>query len=252
MPNWEYIDKTYVYDGSFEGFLTVVFLVFETRKKPAKIASEIDFTPSLLDNPENITTDLDESSRVFNGIISKISDLTLHYIYEAFLSNDSKKELNILEYLILGFEKGPSVDNELSIDSILYVQKLSKAVGLEKQRLKGFVRFVKFDNDLFYSGIEPDNNILEDLGKHFARRLSTQNFIIHDKKRRIAFLYNQKEYMIIDVNKIDLPKISEEEKLYQDLWKTFFKTIAIKERTNKRLQLGFMPKRYWKNMFETH
>ena len=43
---------------------------------------------------------------------------------------------------------------------------------------------------------------------------------------------------------------NEEEKKYEDLWKTFFKTIGIKERENKKCQMNFMPKKYWSNIIE--
>ena len=44
-------------------------------------------------------------------------------------------------------------------------------------------------------------------------------------------------------------KIQTEEE-FEELWKTFHKTIAIQERTNKKCQQNFMPKKYWKNMLE--
>ena len=44
--------------------------------------------------------------------------------------------------------------------------------------------------------------------------------------------------------------ISEDEAVYQKLWKGYFKNIAIKERENKRLQMQFMPKKYWKFLKE--
>lgn len=116
--------------------------------------------------------------------------------------------------------------------------------------LNGLLRFIKVEDNLFYASIHPDNNIIENLGQHFIRRLPTQNFIIHDKNRNIAFLYNTKEYSIIDSSFITIPCISEEEKKYQDLWSAFFKTIAIKERTNSRLQMQYMPKKYWKDLIE--
>ena len=107
--------------------------------------------------------------------------------------------------------------------------------------LNGLLRFSEIGNNLFYASIHPDNNIIENLGQHFIRRLPTQNFIIHDKIRNIAFLYNTKEYQIIDSSSLSVPNISEEEKKYQELWTAFFKTIAIKERSNSRLQMQYMP-----------
>ena len=41
-----------------------------------------------------------------------------------------------------------------------------------------------------------------------------------------------------------------EELFYQELWKVFHKSIAIKERSNKNLQMQHMPKKYWKNIIE--
>ena len=47
----------------------------------------------------------------------------------------------------------------------------------------------------------------------------------------------------------DLYKVSLEEN-FEDLWKTFFDTIGIKERENKRCQTNNMPKKYWQYMIE--
>jgi len=251
MSNWKLIDKTFIYDNTFEGFLTIVFNVFETKLKPVKIVSRDNFTETLIDNIEVVQTDLEKSERVFIGILEKISDKTLYTLYTAFLSYNQDKELNILEYIILGFHYGPEIENMLHIDSVLFIQKLVKQVGYEVQRFRGFVRFSKINSDLFYSKISPDNNILEQVGNFFKNRLSNQNFIIHDEKRNIAFLYNTKSYTIVNAKDLQISNFSNEETLYKELWKSFVKTIAIKERKNPRQQLSFMPRRYWKNMFET-
>ena len=127
---------------------------------------------------------------------------------------------------------------------------MRKKALAECHKLKGLLRFQEVGNNLGYASIHPDNNILEPLGHHFINRLPTLNFIIHDKNRNICFLYNQKEYKIISGEGLSIPSISENEKMYQDLWKMFFKTIAIKERTNPRCQMQYMPKKYWKDLIE--
>lgn len=45
-------------------------------------------------------------------------------------------------------------------------------------------------------------------------------------------------------------KNNEQEENIKKLWTTFFNTIGIKERRNKRCQMNFMPKKYWKYMTE--
>ena len=44
--------------------------------------------------------------------------------------------------------------------------------------------------------------------------------------------------------------LSSEELLFQALWKNYFQTIAIKERENLKLQMKFVPKKYWKYITE--
>ena len=44
--------------------------------------------------------------------------------------------------------------------------------------------------------------------------------------------------------------MSEDEKKVQALWQAFFKTIAIPDRKNPRLQKSNMPMKYWKYLVE--
>jgi probable DNA metabolism protein len=44
--------------------------------------------------------------------------------------------------------------------------------------------------------------------------------------------------------------LSADDQLLQDLWRTYFKAICIKERMNPKKQLNDMPRRYWKYMTE--
>ena len=50
--------------------------------------------------------------------------------------------------------------------------------------------------------------------------------------------------------KLDASVLSDNDQLFQDLWRTYFKAICIKERMNPRKQLKDMPRRYWKYMTE--
>ena len=62
---------------------------------------------------------------------------------------------------------------------------------------------------------------------------------------------NKKHYEIINVpNTFQITHFSKEESNFQVLWKTFFNTISIKERQNARLQMQFMPKKYWQDLVE--
>ena len=250
MSNWKLINKTYLYDGTFDGFLTIVFDSYSSKTLPQKIFSKKSYSPNFLDQTIEIKTDSAKAKRVFNGIEKNISYITLYNTYYAFLSNEKEKELYILKYLCDGFDIGPEINNMLTISYIFKVMNIKKRAFGECHRLKGLLRFQEVGENLYYASIHPDNNIIEPLGHHFINRLPTQNFIIHDKTRNICFLYNGTDYKIIDNINFKVPDISEQEHKYQELWKLFFKTIAIKERTNPRCQMQYMPKKYWKDLIE--
>lgn len=248
MYNWKHIDNIYIYDNSFYGLLTTIFECFKTKTIPLDIITNSE--NNFLNHYITISTNEINAKRVYNGILNNISYHCLSFIHNVFLSNAKQKEISILKYLIIGFKLGPTVDNLLSEPVVREVQQISKRVFGESHRLSGLVRFMEIANNIFYSKIHPDNNIIELLGNHFIRRFPTQNFIIHDKNRNIAFLYNTQTYTIINVSEIPIT-LAQNELFYQNLWKTFYNSISIKERTNHKLQMQYMPKKYWQDLIET-
>ncbi len=251
MPNWKLINKTFLYDNTFNGLLTIVFDCYSNKTLPQKIFPLDSYISNFLDTKIYIETDEKKSTRILNGIYNNIGHDALHNSYYAFLSNESQKEMYILKYLCNGFDIGPSINNMLTLSYVFKVINIRKRALSECHKLKGLLRFQEISNNIFYASIHPDNFILEPLGHHFMNRLPNQDFIIHDKNRELCFIHHNFSYQIIESKTLKIPSITEEEKLYQDLWKTFFNTISIKERLNPRCQMQFMPKKYWKDLIET-
>lgn len=250
MSNWKLINKTYLYDGTFDGFLTIVFNSYSQKTLPQKIFAKSTYIPNFLDKTLYIETDIEKSQRVFAGIEKTIGYDALYNAYYAFLSNENEKELYLLKYLCDGFSVGPKINNRITISYVFKVINMRKRALAECHKFKGLLRFQEISQNLYYASIHPDNNIIEPLGHHFIKRLPSQNFIIHDKNRDLCLLYNCKEYKIISSANLNISDISENEQKYQELWKLFFKTISIKERTNPRCQMQYMPKKYWKDLIE--
>ena len=249
MPNWKFINKIFLYDGTFEGLLTIVFDCYVSKEVPSEILPETEYIPNILDITKLVETDFSKSDRIFKGISNNICYDALYNAYYAFLcANKShickNKEIDIVKFLLHGFIIGPRIMTMMSIDYVLNVFKLRKNMLSEAHKLKGLVRLQEIGENLFYSSIHPENNVIENLGHFFINRFPSQSFILHDKNRGLALLYNTKEYTIMQIdNSYFTPSITEKEKQFQGLWKIFFKTIAIKERTNLKCQMQFMPKK---------
>ena len=80
-------------------------------------------------------------------------------------------------------------------------------------------------------------------------------------KRRYGFYYDLQEVTTISFDDdsreahlitgmLDESLMDENEKIFQKLWKTYFKAICIKEHMNPRKHRKDMPVRYWKYLTE--
>lgn len=137
------------------------------------------------------------------------------------------------------------------------VFELARFVAHEAHFHVEFVRFQELENDILYSVIGPKNNIITFIMPHFADRLPLENFIIHDEKRNIYAIHPAKgDWYLYSGGggpTDEELRYSKGENRYSELFCSFFRTIAIKERNNALLQRNMLPIRYRKYMTEfTH
>ena len=91
MSNWKLINKTYIYDGTFEGLLTIVFDSYASKTLPQKIVSKNNYIENFLEKTTFIDTDYEKSQRIFDGVVNNICKEDLYNSYYAFLSDDKQK-----------------------------------------------------------------------------------------------------------------------------------------------------------------
>lgn len=240
----------YIYDGTFEGLMTVIFEKYNEINSSDTIISYEDSLKILVFEKICIETDSDKADKVVRRILEKGKYLLFRDIVYLFASAQKHKENLIFFYIKMTVSRSGTYKNYA--DNLeKKVDEISKSVGLEIHRMKGFVRFELLNNGILYSKIEPDNNIAAFLSNHFENRLPSEKWIIHDVKRKILiFCENGKsqkfegEGIVFDENFLN----SKDE--IAKMWKKYHETIAIRERENSKLQKQFMPKRYWKYLTE--
>ncbi|MGI6085375.1 MAG: TIGR03915 family putative DNA repair protein [Acetivibrionales bacterium] len=238
----------YVTDGSFEGILTAVFEAYENKEKPDRIITQSSYQVSFDVAVKEIDTDEEKSDRVYNTIIEKMSHEALQTMYKAWLSEYCDIGTALYKYIKIGLKMGKKVLSYLQNPDVLLVADLAHKTAYEAHRFLGILRFKKLKNGLYYSRIEPDNNITMLITEHFAKRLSDQPWIIHDAKRNVYALYDTNQVVFVN-DYVSIVGDFEDEK-FEQLWKNYFKAIAIESRKNPKLQRQYMPKRYWKNLSE--
>ena len=251
MPGFQLLmeprDVVYQYDGSLAGFYTCVHRCVYDRAWPVNILSHEERQMSLLPY-ERIETDLEKAARVRKAVGSKISLEALLLCEHVYLSCLAGKEMAMLRFLRLGFELGRSINQHLTNPIVDMMLQAEKHLLGEAHLFLGFVRFADHQGKLI-STIRPKNFVLPLLAPHFSDRYSQESFLIYDQTHQVALVYHNGR---ADLGTLEgeWPEFSEEEQFYQDLWKQFYHTIAIKERENPRCRMTHMPKRYWENMVE--
>jgi len=243
---------SYIYDASFEGFLTCVYFSYY-QKKATGISTFEDYQGSLIEEPVEIITDQVKAMKVYKAIEKKISLIDLRRIYRVFNSSLLDREMIILAYIELGFKLGDKISLYHTNSTVKKIENAQYKVGREIERMLGLTRFSGLSGGILYAKIQPEHDILEFIAGHFSDRLKNDPFIIHDAGRGKAIISQSGKWYISKFTEEDYQEIScisKEENDIRKLWKKYFETIAIKERLNSKCQKNMMPVRYWKNLTE--
>lgn len=249
-----------IYDGSFEGFLTCVFEIYERRLQLADIVRTSLFQPLLEEEVFRIAAEANKAERVWSGLKRKTSPESRNDVFKTFLSELPDMERHLLEFIRNAFQSPESVEKDFSNRATLYVSQTARKVHREKHRMEAFVRFQRTADDIYYASIEPDFNVLPLIIKHFKDRYADQHWIIYDRKRAYGIRYHHDSETVeeIQINFEEnftgtfLPEsaVAEEEPQYQQLWQQYFSSVNILPRKNTKLHIRHVPLRYWRYLTE--
>lgn len=249
----------YRFDGSFDGLLTAVFDSFARKEHPDALLSPVGDMPLFYDSVHDVTTDIQKSTRVWKKLCGSISSGARTALMAAFLTDNPDFPLLALRFISRAVTTQPSIENDFSDPAVLAVIKEGRRVRGEAHRLLQFVRFQKAADGTYFSMVEPIFDVLPFAVSHFTDRFADQPFIIYDRTRDYGYHYDGTEVRRItlqsDSYHMSTGRLADElmdadERLYQELWRSYVRHIAIAERTNPRKQRQDMPVRFWKYLTE--
>ncbi|KQR71976.1 TIGR03915 family putative DNA repair protein [Pedobacter sp. Leaf176] len=249
---------TYIFDGSLPGLLTAVFEWFERKPGKVELKSVEMFQPEAFAESFTVITNSEKSDRVWAGLQKKLKKEWLRKFYCSYLSEIHEAYNHLFHFTIYIFQNGIGAETNYGNDHVMAVSKYARSVEREKHRMEAFIRFQHTADGIFYTGIDPDFNVLPLISNHFKNRYADQQWIIYDLKRKYGLHYNLNsvEEITIDftngVNSKNPEAIllDEKEELYSVLWKDYFKSANIVARKNTKLHVRHVPKRYWKYLTE--
>ena len=255
--------QVYVFDNTLDGLLTAVFDSFLLKQQPEYLLAEGEQLPLFVDQQYRVVTDSEKAKRVWKGLEKHLSKDGLHMITISWLSEERALNQPLFNFICKVFQlKVKDFERNASDPDVLEVRNTCRRVLHEQLRMKQFIRFQKAKDGTYLAVVSPDHNVLPIIIDHFQDRFNDQPWLIYDAKRHYGCYYDGKAVIHVTFEdeasvpfdlsngKMDEEVLSENDKIFQELWRTYFKAICIKERMNPKKQLSDMPRRYWNYMTE--
>lgn len=235
----------YRYDNTFPGFLSAVWQVYHDGTSRMEAISPAGEGPSLFHEEVTVPADAGKAEDVLAALARDCGGRAVHLLYYAFLSEAPHREAVLFRYLKEGFRRKKGLWHCRKEPWMWTAAEWAERTGNESHRMWGLLRFRELKGGLFYGEMAPDCDILALTAGHFVRRMAGHSWAIHDVKRHRAVLYDGKEMVIADVTEAWTPELSRDEEAFSNLWKEYYRHIAITERYNPGLRRSFMPEKYW-------
>ena len=266
----------YTFDRTLDGLLTAVFDSYALRQRPEQLVGEGGVLPLFADEVHSVVTADDKARRVWAGLEKLLPREALRRIMVSWQSELPELDTPLFNYIYKVFQQKRDISRNFADSDVLAVTNIARRVAHEQLRMKQFIRFQKAKDGTYLGVVAPDHDVLPLVIDHFQDRFNDQPWLIYDAKRhygfykavptpsegkqcigrkdnqviRITFEDEKKIPFSLDDGKLKDDVLSENDTLFQDLWRTYFKAICIRERMNPRKQLSDMPRRYWKYMTE--
>ena len=250
----------FLYDKTFEGLLSCIFFAYARKRFPDMILSDTDQQPLFADERYVVDTDKEKASRVWSSLEQKLSKIARRMMMSVWISGLPETEMLLFRYIRKNIDHPQGVELNFGDVDVLRVKEIAQQVSREAHRLVQFVRFQETADGIWFAPIAPRYNLLPVVVKHFRSRYATQPWILYDTTRNQGLYWDTHAVNEVSFSPADLAalrlgqlegeKQSDEEQLFQQMWKEYFRSITIRERLNPRLQRQHMPKKYWKYLTE--
>lgn len=243
--------RIYSCKDRFEDMMTCVYeawcgAIQNGSHENIRLIREPVYQKNMFDEYIHVDADDQKVNKVIRSIRKSISDEAYVYVFYAAMSECEDALQAIYNFLIIGFKAGSRVCSMYTNPYVMRIIEIKKRVGNESHFFREFARFTSLNNKAYICHLEPKNNVIMLVGAHFADRMPSEHWIIVDDCRHIAVVHPKDEdnYLryLTDEEYITLRHTEDYSDDYTDMWKTFFRTISIKERENPTCQRNMFPK----------
>jgi len=246
------------YDKTFEGLLTAIFDAYFRRTFPHRLLALGEPAPLFVEQAHAVVTQKEKAIRVWRGLERKLPRSVCNMILYVWLSEEPGSDELLMRYIRKVFDATDDITTHFADPDVLEVKQIAMKVSREGEHVRQFVRFQQGGDGTYFAPIAPKYNALPLAIAHFTDRFADQSWLVYDTKRRYGYYYDRKKAVEVTLEEdehllsgwLDDALIAADEKLFQEMWRSYFKALTIKERINPKLQRQHMPRRFWKFLTE--
>lgn len=246
-------------EDSMEGILSGVFEAYALRIGHDRICLETESAfrnYRLFAAYQTVRTDMEKSEKVFRTIYRKFGENVCAQLCQAMISFDDGKADAVYHTIVAGLSGGfgDRLMEQLGDPDVCRVFQMSRNAGNEIHHIYGFLRFQELASGILLAVYRPKSDITAMIMPHFADRLPNEDFAVYDEGREYYAVHPKGRAWYLVRGKLpfdtEAAVYSKEEQEYQELFRHFCKTVAVKERDNPKLQRNMLPIYFRKYMTE--
>lgn len=246
------------YDKSFDGLLCALFDAYALRAFPDGLIGPAEPVPLFAERVHEVTTDASHADRVWRGLERRLVVRARSVIVYAWHGEQAHSDALLLRCMRRIFDEDGYVLTDQADPDMKALYRLALKVSHEREHLKQFVRLQKAADGTYFAAVTPEHDALPLALDYFTDRFADQRWLIYDRRRDYGYYFDGRTARRVTLeddrgmiaDKLADRWLAEDERQFQLLWKSYFRALAIPQRTNLPQQRRMMPRRYWKHLTE--
>ncbi|MCR5614884.1 MAG: DUF4130 domain-containing protein [Saccharofermentans sp.] len=206
---------SYVYDGTFEGFLTVAVLCLRLQRAPAAIIPYY-LSEDISDGsgPVNIRTNPADAEHLYT-VLGCVADVQVQQnVSDFFLTCAEKKELTLFAYIYKALVTGSAISEEYKEPTVRAVRQAILDLYREAQSVQTDIGFIESDG-ISAAVINPRNSVLPVIRNQVLKREDLEDVALYDRRHCLLLRRKGELASLADIRHLALPEIGSPEDLLE-------------------------------------
>lgn len=231
MSHWPQI--SFLYDGSFAGFLSCVAYSFQYKAYPFYFFTEDKAAKQSLYPLHRIGSDARRAQKTYTDLDTKLSPKAKQLMEYAFLTCLPRRERHIFDFIYANVYGGAQLDP--ADERVRMLTRSAQQLMREADRLLAALGFSDYKG-LFVAELRPKNRVLPLLRPQVCRRFEGQTCLIYDETHQQALCCADGSWKILPLAALPSGDPSEMDLALQALWTQFYNSTSLRTQAHPKPQ----------------